>query len=223
MKVAALFSGGKDSVYAIYIAQQWGWDVIHLVSLQSKNPASFMYHTINIHLTPLLSKSLRIPLIFAETAGNKETELQDLKKLLSPLNIDGVISGAIASEYQRTRIEEICYDLKLKSFTPLWHKNQQQLLLEQISAGFKIMIVGVFAEGLDNTWLGTILDTKNIDNLFHQTTKYGINSAGEGGEFETLVLDAPLFSQELLIDQFHTIWKRDHGYFQIESAHLKAH
>ncbi len=223
MKVAALFSGGKDSIYAIYIAQQWGWDITHLISIRSKNLNSFMYHTINIQLTPLLAEALKIPVLTAETLGDKETELQDLKKVLSTLDVDGVISGAIASEYQRTRIEKICYDLKLKSFTPLWHKNQQQLLQEQIAAGFTIMIVGVFAEGLKKTWLGTILNSQNIKELFSQTTKYRINPAGEGGEFETLVLDGPLFSQKLQIDNYQTIWKRDHGYFQIDSAHLNHH
>jgi uncharacterized protein (TIGR00290 family) len=125
MKVAALFSGGKDSVYSIYIASQWGWEITHLISLLPINQESFMFHTINIDLVPLLSQALVIPLVSKTTHGEKETELKDLEQLLSSLPIDGVISGAIASEYQRTRIEQVCDRLDIKSHTPLWHKNQE--------------------------------------------------------------------------------------------------
>ena len=220
MKVAALFSGGKDSVYAIYIAQQWGWDVTYLITLLPKNPASFMFHSINIHLAPMLSKALNIPLISAPTKGEKETELKDLKNLLELLPIDGVISGAIASEYQRTRIEQVCYDLHLNSFTPLWHKNQQQLLTEQVSAGFTIMIVGVFAEGHDRSWLGTILTQSTLQKFHELTNKHQINPAGEGGEFETITLDGPIFKNPLIIDSHQISWTRDHGILRIEKAHL---
>jgi diphthine-ammonia ligase len=220
MKVAALFSGGKDSVYAIHIAQQWGWQVTHLITLLPKNPTSFMFHTINIHLVPMLSKALNIALRSAPTKGEKENELNDLKNLLEPLSIDGVISGAIASEYQRTRIEQVCYDLRLKSFTPLWHKNQQQLLSEQVSAGFIIMIVGVFAEGLDKSWLGTILTPSTLQKLSKITDKHQINPAGEGGEFETITLDGPIYNKPVIIDSHQINWKRDHGYLLIEKAHL---
>lgn len=138
MKVAALFSGGKDSVFAIYIAQQYGWEVTHLITLQSEIPDSWMFHSVNIHLTDLLAEALGIPLITQSTKGEKEKELQDLQSILQTLEIDGVISGAIASEYQRTRIENICHTLHLKSFTPLWHKNQTLLLHELVHAGFSV-------------------------------------------------------------------------------------
>ena len=154
MKVAALFSGGKDSVFAIYIAKQWGWDISHLVTIHPKKQDSWMFHSVNIHLTEKLAEAIDIPLIKKQTKGEKEEELKDLKEILKNLNIDGVISGAIASEYQRTRIEKICHELDIKSFAPIWHKNQELILREQVNAGFKIIIVGVFAYGFDETWLG---------------------------------------------------------------------
>src|SRR4030042_2924535 len=109
MKVAALFSGGKDSTYAIYIAQQYGWNVTNLVTIISENKDSWMYHTLNIHLTEKQAESMNIPLVKKVTKGEKEKELDDLEEILKDLDIDGVISGALASEYQRTRIEKICY------------------------------------------------------------------------------------------------------------------
>jgi diphthine-ammonia ligase len=221
MKVAALFSGGKDSVFAVYITQQYGWEVSHLVTLLPEKPDSWMFHSINIQLTDLLAKALGIPLVKRTTNGEKETELSDLKQLLQGLEIDGVISGAIASEYQRTRIEKICDELGIKSFTPLWHKNQELLLRDQIKAGFHIIVVGVFAQGFDESWLGKTIDEETIDALVTLNKKNGVNIAGEGGEFETLVLYGPLFSQNLIIDESIKEWKRDSGVFQVKNAHLE--
>jgi diphthine-ammonia ligase len=222
MRVAALFSGGKDSVFAVYIAQQYGWEISHLITLLPDKPDSWMFHSINIQLTDQLAKALEIPLIKSSTDGEKEAEMLDLKRLLQGLEIDGVISGAIASEYQRTRIEKICDELGIKSFTPLWHKNQELLLRDQVKAGFHIIVVGVFAQGFDATWLGKTIDEETIDALVDLNKKNGINIAGEGGEFETLVLSGPLFSQKLVIDESIKEWNRDSGVFQVKKAHLET-
>jgi diphthine-ammonia ligase len=221
MRVAALFSGGKDSVFSIFITQQYGWDVSPLVSILPQKPDSWMFHSINIHHTTLLATALKIPLIQQETPGEKETELEDLSGVLQSLEIDGVISGAIASEYQRTRIEKICDRLGLKSFTPLWHKNQELLLRDQVHAGYHIMIVGVFAEGFDETWLGRTIDEKTIKDLSNLYTTRGINIAGEGGEYETLVVSGPGFSKRIVIEEYEKKWNRDSGVFQVKKAHLQ--
>jgi diphthine-ammonia ligase len=221
MKVTALFSGGKDSVFAMYIAQQYGWDVSHLVTMFPEKQDSYMFHSININFTELLAETLGIPLAKKSTKGEKETELLDLKHLLQSLEIDGVVSGAIASEYQRTRIEKICDELGIKSFTPLWHKNQELLIRDQVKAGFRIIVVGVFASGFDETWLGKTIDEDAINDLVHLNKQYGINIAGEGGEFETLVLDGPLFYKKLVIDESVKEWNRDSGIFQVKRAHLE--
>jgi len=220
MKVAALFSGGKDSMYSVYIAQQYGWDVTKLVTIISENKDSWMYHTLNIHLTEKQAESIGIPLAKRVTKGEKEKELDDLKEILKGLDIDGVVSGALASEYQRTRIEKICYDLGIKSFTPLWHKNQELILRDQVSAGFKTMIVGVFAKGFDESWLGRTIDEKCVEELIKLHDKHKINIAGEGGEFETLVLDCPLFKKRLVIDEESKEWNRDNGIMLVKKAHL---
>jgi diphthine-ammonia ligase len=220
MKVAALFSGGKDSVFAIFVAQQWGWDITHLVSLYPQQHDSWMFHSINIELTTQLADAIEIPLIAKATTGTKEEEIQDLETVLKDIPVEGVISGAIASEYQRTRIERVCHTLSLKSFTPLWHKNPGMLLREQINAGFEIMITGVFAHGLDKTWLGTILDDSTLTSFLQLHQKYQINPAGEGGEYETLVLNGPLFKKKLIVDESSVEWKRDNGVFRIQKARL---
>ncbi len=223
MKVASLFSGGKDSVFAVYIAKQFGWEITNLITLQPEKQDSWMFHSINVHLTEKLAEAIDIPLTKKQTKGEKEKELEDLKDILKTLKIDGVISGALASEYQRTRIEKICYELRIKSFTPLWHKNQELILRDQVRAGFKIIIVGVFAYGLDETWLGKIISEEAIDDLVNVTTKHTINVAGEGGEFETLVLDGPIFKKKLVLDDVTKEWKRDNGTLIVKKAHLEKH
>jgi diphthine-ammonia ligase len=221
MRVAALFSGGKDSVFSVYITQQYGWEVSHLVSLFPKKPDSWMFHSINIHQTSLLAKAIGIPLVTRETTAEKEAELEDLIQVLQNLEVDGVVSGAIASEYQRTRIEKVCDMLGIKSFSPLWHKNQELLLRDQVKAGFHIIIVGVFAEGFDETWLGRTIDQDTIERLVILHKKHGINIAGEGGEYETLVLSGPFFSKQVMIDESEKEWNRDSGVFRVKTAHLE--
>ncbi len=221
MKVAALFSGGKDSAFAIYMAKQSGLNVTHLVSLFPEKENSWMFHSINIHLTEMLAEGINIPLIKKQTQGEKEKELEDLKDVLKDLKIDGVVSGAIASEYQRIRVEKICNKLGIKSFTPLWGKNQEEILVEIVDVGFEVIIVGVFAEGLDESWLGKKLDKKSINELIEIKRKYLINEAGEGGEFETLVLDGPIFKKKLVLDEIVKEWRRDHGVLRVKKAHLE--
>jgi ABC transporter with metal-binding/Fe-S-binding domain ATP-binding protein len=221
MKVAALFSGGKDSIYSIYIAQQWGWDITQLITLDPLNKDSWMFHTINIDLTKILSHAVEIPLLITQTEGKKEKELEDLKYLLKNLEIEGIISGTIASEYQRTRIEKICHELKIKSFTPIWHKDQKMILEDMIKAGFKIIIVGIFAYGLDEKLLGKTIDYKTIHDLTKIKDKYMINMAGEGGEYETFTIDGPIFKKKLIINNTSKELRRDSGILKINKVHLE--
>lgn len=221
MKLASLFSGGKDSVYALYIMQQSGYNVGYLVSVFSENKYSYMYHTPNIFLVDMLSEALDIQLIKKTTKGEKEKEIDDLKDILKTLDIDGVVSGAIASTYQKTRIDKICTQLGIKSFTPLWGRKQVELIKEITGNGFEVIITGVSALGLDETWLGRKIDEECIKDLIMLNEKYKINVSGEGGEYETLVLDSPNFRKKLVIEDYEKIWEKDNGIMNIKKAILK--
>ena len=223
MKIAALFSGGKDSVYALYWAINQAWDARVLVNISPETQDSWMFHFPNSWITKLQSKSIGIPLITRRTTGKKEEELHDLELALNEAkkyNITGIISGALASEYQKTRIETVCHKLNLKSFSPLWHKNQIMLLKEMVRAGFEIVITSVSAYGMTKEWLGSRIDYEMIKKLEKMASKYGIWPAGEGGEFETLVLDGPIFKKRIIIDESKIHWEKDRGILEITSAHL---
>lgn len=193
MKVAALFSGGKDSVYAVHYAQQQGYDVVCLLSVVSKNKESYMYHTVNIDRCPELAQAMGLKLYELETEGVKEEEVGDLMVMLEVLKetegIQGVVSGALASDYQKTRIERICEELSLASIAPLWHVDPEMYMKLLIEEGFDIRIAGVFADGLDKTWVGKRIDEFTLQKL----KKLNIHLAGEGGEYETTVVDGPDF------------------------------
>lgn len=218
MRVAALFSGGKDSTYAVYVAQQRGWDVNILVTIVPRDPESHMYHVPNIHLSPLLSDCLGIPLIQKETNGGEAEELDALRGALKDLGVDGIITGAVASDYQKSRVDSVCHDLGLMCFSPLWRRDQGGLLEDYLMAGFRIMIVGVAAEGLDASWLGRELDERAKEDLLSLHEKHGLSPCGEGGEYESLVLDGPNFVKRLQVEESRKDWRGSSGTFVITKA-----
>jgi len=220
MKVAALFSGGKDSNYALFCAQHYGWDVAYLVSVFSTSPESYMYHVPAIELTRLAAESIGLPLVEVVTPPEPEAELIPLKYRLKELGVDCIVSGALASEYQRRRLDQICQDIGIKSFAPIWHKNQKDYIREMVEEGFEVMITGCYAEGLDEAWLGRILDEKALSTLDRLHDKYGISVAGEGGEYESFVRYGPHMSRRVHVE-FEKEWKRDSGKIIVKKAWLE--
>ena len=203
MKLGVLFSGGKDSTYAAYLAKKQGYEIECLITLESENKDSFMFHTPSISKTKKQAESMNIPLIIQKTQGNKEFELDDLelaiKKAIINYKIQGIVTGAVESVYQASRIQKICNRLNLECFNPLWQKNQVELLNELVENKFEVVIVGVAAFPLDNGWLGRKIDKRFISEITKLQEKYKINPAGEGGEFESFVLNCPLFKKRLKI------------------------
>ncbi len=203
MRIAVLYSGGKDSTFALYWAAQQGWDVCCLVSLFPSRADSWMFHTPNIQFVKHQAEALGLPLVAQATSGEKEAELQDLKTALNTARkqytLNGIVVGALASDYQQERVNRICEDLQLKTYAPLWHKDQDRLLREMIECGFEIIIQHVAAEGLSEKWLGRKIDRACYQDLLKLHEQYSLNPAGEGGEYESFVLDGPIFKKKLVI------------------------
>lgn len=215
MNVACLISGGKDSIYSCYIALNYGWNITTLLSINPKK-LSWMFHRENISILPHIAGALELPLILKNSDADKENELTDLKELISNVEVNGLIGGAIASEYQRTRFEAIGHSLGLKTFFPLWHKNQTMLLEEMVKANFEIIITAVAAEGLNEEWLGLEIDEDAIAALKNLNRNYGLNVSGEGGEYETLVTDCPLYKKKLTIKDYDISWDGHRGTYDIK-------
>jgi len=213
MKLGLLFSGGKDSTYAGYLAKNHGHEISCLISIHSINPDSFMFHTPSINQTQKQADSMGIPIIIKKTKGIKEVELKDLKKAIKEAKekykIQGIITGAVESVYQASRIQKICDKLNIAVFNPLWQKNQLELLEDLIKNKFEIIITGVAAYPLGKDWIGRKLDKKMIKELVTLNKKYGISPSFEGGEFESFVLNSPLFKKPLKIKSHNIIGEKN--------------
>lgn len=224
MRVLALLSGGKDSVAAIHVARQSGFEVVGACCLRVVGDDSHMFHRPNSMLAPMIAEALGTQGFQAETQGTKEAELDDLQGLLQKARdatgAEAVVSGAIASEYQRVRIERIGHALGLKTFTPLWHKPPANYMKWLVDARFHVRFVAVAAEGLGRGWLGRLLTPRALEALTHQAGRFGFHLSGEGGEYETLVVNGPGFQRPVVVDQVKTHWKRDHGEWEVQDAHV---
>jgi diphthine-ammonia ligase len=219
--VAVLVTGGKDSALALRHVSDEGYKVKYLVSMIPLREDSWMFHYINIHLVDLFAEAVEIPLRKAETCGIKEKEVEDLKHLIEKLNIEGIVSGAIASDYQKTRIDRICRDLSLESIAPLWHKKPLNILNEILDLEFEVIITGVYANGFNKEWLGRKIDEDAIKALIELNREYDISLVGEGGEYETLVLDAPFFKKRIKVIKAEKVWENQSGYFLVTKAKLE--
>jgi ABC transporter with metal-binding/Fe-S-binding domain ATP-binding protein len=223
MKLAILFSGGKDSSFAFYKAMKKN-EIVCLITLISKNPESYMFHTPNINLAEVQAQAIGLPLLTLETEGKKEEELKDLKKAIElakeKYGIEGIVTGAVRSAYQSTRIQKLCDELNLKCINPIWQIDLKEYLDEFISSGFKAMIVGVFSYPFDESWLGKILDKKTVEELLKISETAGINIAGEGGEFETFVFDGPIFKKRIEVLQGSKTFSNYSGIYKIEKVRL---
>ncbi len=216
MKLGVLFSGGKDSVYAAYLAKRAGNELSCAIIIKSENKDSYMFHTPSIEKAEKQVGVMGVPLLIHSTKGEEEKELKDLKDSIAiakeKYGIEGLVTGALHSEYQASRIGKICEELDLESINPLWHKEEIPYLNELVEADFDIVITAVAAYPLDGYWLGRKIDKKFIEDVSVLKDKYKIHPAGEGGEFETFVLNCPLFSKGLKIKSFEDSSTGEHSW-----------
>jgi diphthine-ammonia ligase len=193
---AALTSGGKDSILSIQKAIDSGKDVEFLVTVHPENRDSYMFHSANLDAVAAIANVAGIKYIEIPTHGRKEEELADLEAGLARLDIEGVIAGAVASVYQAERVRAITNRLGVSLFTPLWHMDTE-ILLKEVSRRMDAIIIVTAADGLDERFLGAHFDDALIDRLKRAAASHGINLAGEGGEYETLTLNAPFYSRPI--------------------------
>jgi ABC transporter with metal-binding/Fe-S-binding domain ATP-binding protein len=185
---------------------------------------SWMFHVPCVGWANLQANSMDLPIEFFSTSGEKEKELDDLLHCLEEVKIKfgikGLVSGAIASKYQKQRVDKLCKELKLKHISPLWGMDEVKLLNDVLGLKFEAIIVGVAAEGLDESWLGRRIDKKVIVELKNLKQKYSIHIAGEGGELETFVLHCPMFKRRVKVLDSEKVWQGNSGYLKINNAVL---
>jgi ABC transporter with metal-binding/Fe-S-binding domain ATP-binding protein len=231
----SLFSGGKDSSWALYRALEEGLNVTRLLTVHpGEDSESYMYHVPETRLASLAAESIGIDLVevdpgdlAATTAtdsaaqGDREVEPLEaaLRGLQDELDLAGVTAGAIESEFQTSRIRSMCERLGVDLFAPLWQRDPDELAAEMLDAGFEVTIVQVAAHGLDESWLGRTLDADALDELRALDDEYGVHILGEGGEFETLVTDGPHMSRPLELE-YETVWDGTRGRIRVTDVRL---
>ncbi len=226
MKLGSLFSGGKDSTYAIYLAQKQGHQVACLLSIFTKSEESHLLHYPNMQWTKLQSHSMNIPQLTINSESNEtDDELFALEKLLQnakdQFHIEGLVHGGIKSQFQKEKFESLCSKLDLVAITPLWNTEPEQYMNDLLDSNFVFIMITVSSDGLDDTWLGKEITKSDIVTLKNLSEKFGFNLNFEGGEAETFVVDCPLFENSIKINQAKKIWDGYRGRFEIVDAELK--
>jgi len=230
----SLFSGGKDSSWALYRALEAEYPVERLVTVHPHGD-SYMYHVPATDLAALAAESIGIPLVdvhpeefgtgdVTDAGAQGDAELEPLEAALRDLapdldGIAGITAGAVESEYQTSRIQGLCDRLDAELFAPLWQRDPTGLAETMLAAGFEIRIVQVAAAGLDESWLGRRLDHDALDDLATLNDEYGVHVLGEGGEFETLVTDAPHMDRPIELES-ERVWEGTRGHLCIADAWL---
>jgi ABC transporter with metal-binding/Fe-S-binding domain ATP-binding protein len=230
---ASLFSGGKDSSWALYRALEDGLNVTRLVTVHPGDD-SYMYHVPATNLAALAAESIGIDLLeidpgdlgaeaATDSAAQGDAELEPLEAALRELvdedELTGVTAGAVESEFQTSRIEAMCERLGIDLYAPLWQRDPIELAEEMLDAGFEILIVQVAAAGLDESWLGRRLDADALDELVDLNEQYGVHPLGEGGEFETLVVDGPHMARPVEL-AWERVWEGSRGHLRMTDAWL---
>jgi len=225
MKVAVLFSGGKDSTFSIYKAKLDGHKVECVVTIFPQSYESELLHYPNIQFTKLQSESMNIPQISIEVdSTNPNAEVNTLEEILikakENFGVEGIVHGGILSEYQRKRFESISNNLGITLISPLWKKNQKEYMTNLLESKFHFMIISVTSGGLDESWLGKEITSDDLVTLENLSEKHGFNLSFEGGEAETFVTNCPLFTHPIKIEKSKKIWDGYRGRFEILEAKL---
>ena len=225
VNLASFFSGGKDSMCAIYLAQKQGHEIKCLLSIFPKSDESHLLHHPNISWTKLQSESMNIPqLTIASNSDQTPDELSVIENLLQiakeQFRIEGIVHGGIKSKFQKDRFQSICSKLNLAVVAPLWNTDPEKYMNELIDFGFDFILTTVSSDGLDDSWLGKTVSKSDIVSLKNLSEKFGFNLNFEGGEAETFVINCPLFTNSIKINKFQKQWDGHRGRFEIVDAEL---
>jgi diphthine-ammonia ligase len=202
MKLAVLFSGGKDSCLALHKVLKEGHEISYLLNISPDNPDSFMFHKPYLDLLGAQADQLGIELVVGGSAGEKEKELEDLERLIEGIreNVGGVAVGGIASSYQGERIKKICEKLGLEFLAPLWDYSSEDVWRELLKEGFEVVLTKVSCDGLGKEWLGEVIDRGRVEKLKKLGEKHKFRIDFEGGEAESAVLYMPEFKEKIEIE-----------------------
>ncbi len=225
MRLLSLFTGGKDSTLSVELAREAGHEIALLVTVRSLERDSWMFHTSCVGIQHLQAEAMGIDHEYIDVSGRKEIEVQELytvlKGLVKEYGVDGLLTGGLASQYQKSRVEWLAKNLSIQHIAPCWGMEPGEVMRTVLKRGYVVLMVAVSAYGLGPEWLGRRLDSKAVEELIGLSERYGFNLAGEGGEYETLVQDTPFFRYTLRVEA-EPVWLGDRGYLRLKEASLTS-
>lgn len=200
MNVAVMYSGGKDSTYAIEYCQNKGWNIKYLISIKPNRRDCYLYHFATVELTQELSKILGYKQFYLPcTVADPEKEAQIVKEVVEKNKVDALVLGGVGlQETQLRSLQKALLPLNTEVFAShagiLDYKNVMQ---EMLNKGYRFIITQVASDGLIK-WLGRELTKSNIELFEKDSQKYGFNIIGEGGYYDSLAFAGPIFGNKLL-------------------------
>ena len=224
MRVLVLSSGGKDSSLALWWSICQGWTISSVVTVSIEGEDSWMFQIPGTQLAELQCKDMGLQHQIITVSGEGEVEVEELleglRSLIEAHSIDALVCGALRSEYQRRRIDRICEELAIHSFSPLWHHDAERHMHELLECGMEMWMVSVSCDGLNEDWLGRKLDIEAFDELSKLSSKYRFSIDGEGGEFETIITSGPHMNGRIDFDAEHQ-WSGNRGHLNITAMKLE--
>ena len=208
MKAAALFSGGKDSLYAMYLAEKKGISIDYLITLLPTLPWPSP-HAENVESLKILAKSMGKNHIIIDF--KEENRFIDV---LKNLEIDALVAGDVNVEAHLIGLKDVCNKTDLELIEPIYGKNTSDLFNNIFGLGFKAMITGVNLKYLKEEWLGFVISKEN--GLSFLSKIGSVDPLGENGEFHTLVLECPLYYRQFKIKAFKKKNTKEMAYLNVQ-------
>jgi len=212
-RAVCLSSGGKDSILALHLASESGAELTGLVTIFPEDQESLIYHVPNLDRVGAIAEALGLEWFRGE--ARKDREVEALERVLGLVDAEVVVTGGTSSNFQRRIFDSVASRLGFESYAPLWGWSAEEEFSELMKRRFRIMVVGVAALGLGGEWLGQILTEQKINRLLRLSEQYRFNALGEGGDFETFVLDAPLYKKAIRVVEGKPVWFGDRGHYII--------
>lgn len=227
MKVAILYSGGKDSTFAIQHAKEQGWDIKYLISVKPTRKDCYLFHYATIELTKPIAEILQIPHFYlscdvADPLKEAEIVRKIVEKNQKDMQIDAVILGGTGlQETQIKSVQNALRSLKVEAFASYAGEDHALLFEQMLDQGYKILITQIASEGLKH-WLGKTLTKENFPQLKRDSIEYGFHIGFEGGYADTLVTDCPIYTKRLIIDSMSLKFEDDYcGHVIVDKCRMQ--
>ena len=224
MRVAVLFSGGKDSTQAVKWCLDNGHQIECLVSIKPKNTEAYLWHYATVEWTLLQEEAMGLPLVLLKTDKiGSGREAQELRRVFDKIEVDAVVLGGVGLQATQIReVEKIAKEYGINTLVPYSNLTSEEMLDEELKSGLKIMMTDVATDGLGVDWIGKFIDEHSVSDLRMRSEKYGFDILGEGGSFNTFVTDGPMFKKKIEFTDTKKIWEEStsSGYLDVKNAML---